>query len=154
MAGKHNPYYERTYLWDATQTTYAGAPVVMSSSTDEMVTVPAGTSADVIFGIASEDAGPAAFASAVNEKVVAVQWAGNAQMYAKGAITRGQRVKVGPTITITPAGYTQPITINTAQAATQATAGSQPYPILGVATNSTSQDGDIIYVWLQQGAMY
>lgn len=154
MAGQHNPNYTRTWVWDTTQTTYAGAPVVGSASTDDMVTNPAGTNADVIIGVALEDAGPAAYMSAANEKVVAVQWLGVAKMYAKGAITRMTPVKIGPTITLTPAGYTQPITIYTAQQATKAAAGAQPYPVIGVAMNSTAQDGDIVYVLLQPGAQY
>lgn len=154
MAGQWLPFGARTFKWDTTATTYKGSPVVMSTSADDTVTNPAGTNADVIIGVAAEDAGPSAYGIAATQKVIAVTLFGVVPMFAKGSITRGAMVKIGPTITLTPIGAPQAETLYTAQSLTKASAGNQPYPALGVAMNNTSQDGDIVYVLLQPGAMF
>lgn len=157
-ATNYTPFGPNTFNWDTTVTTYRGAPVVYKGSTLSYgVTNPAGTSADVIAGVATIDAGPGvpAFeAPAANITAIPVQEYGVIAMFAKGTINPGNVVKIGPTISTTPAGYTTAITVYTAQAATQATAGAQPYPVLGVAVTGSSADGDIVYVRLIPGMYF
>lgn len=148
MSGFMKVLPDRTYLWDTTVTTYAHAPVVMKGSTPNTVTNPAGTSADQIIGFAQEDAGPSAPLQAANATSVPVQYFGVVQAYAKGTIHTGGLVKIGPTIVITPAGYTSAITVYTVVAATQTAAAAQPYPIVGRAESESSADGDLIYISL------
>lgn len=153
MPQVRNPVPAGTYLWNTAHSVYAGCPVVQSGTTDE-IDLPAGTSADRIVGIALEDAGPAALAQAATQQVIAVQELGIARCYAKGAITAGNVVKVGTTISVTPAGYSAAVTMQTVSAATQAAAGAQPAPVVGIAQNTTANDGDIVYVRLQPGMFF
>lgn len=153
MAGQSKPLPDRTFLWNTAVTTYAGAPVVISTVANT-VTNPAGTAADIIVGIAQEDAGPLAPIQAVNAQSLAVQYFGTARCVAKGTINVGNAVKIGPTISITPAGYTSAITIYTVQAATQTVAGSQPYPIVGWAETPSAADGTYVFVRLDLNATY
>jgi hypothetical protein len=154
-ATDYTPITPNSYYWDTTVTTYRGSPVVVKPTGNNpyMVTNPAGTSADIIVGVAEMDAGPGVPAAyepqAANVDVITVKEVGVVAMYAKGAITQGQMVKIGPAISVTPAGYPSPITVYTAQAATQTAAGAQPYPVLGIAITNASQDGDVVYVLLR-----
>lgn len=157
MSGIWTPIPTRAYLWDTAVSTFKGCPVVMSSTADQ-VTNPARDNTDVIVGIADEDAGPAGFASSVTEKLIAVRLFGVVACYAKGAITAGTYVKVGATISALPtmsgASYTANATLQTVTAATRASAGAQPYPVLGFATTAASADGDIVYIQLTPGAQF
>lgn len=152
----YTPITPNSYYWDTSVTTYRGSPVVakLSGTNPYMVTNPAGSSADIIIGVADMDAGPSVPTlyepDAVSVDVITVKEVGVVAMFAKGTITQGQMVKIGPTISITPAGYPSAITVYTAQAATQTAGGSQPYPVLGIALTNTSADGDIVYVLLRQ----
>jgi len=157
-ASNYTPLPPNSYYWDTTVTAYQGAPVVLKGSGNPyMVTNPAGTAADVIVGIAEVDAGPSvpsSEAEAANITVMGVQEYGVARCYAKGTIHAGNAVKCGPTISITPAGYSAAITVYTVQASTQTAAGSQPFPIVGFAVTESSADGDIVYVRLTPGVSY
>lgn len=151
MAGSWKPVADHTYLWDTASTIFAGCPVV-ASSTNDMVTVPAVAATDHIVGIAQEDAGPSAVGSAINETDIAVQIFGTAKCFGKSGITAGDYLKIAATISVTLNGVSS--TVYPLTTATRATAGSQPVPIVGRAKNSTSADGDIVYVDLMPGATY
>ena len=160
MADRWTPIGPHRMLWDTTTTTFKGCPVVASGTADK-VTNPAVSNADVIIGVADEDAGPNAYGNAANEQLISVHLYGIVQMYAKGAITAGSPVKIGATITAKPylsdtSGnlYAATQTLQTVSALTKATAGSQPYPQVGIAMNTVSADGDIVYVLLTPGAQY
>lgn len=154
-ASQFTPLSPDTFYWDTSVTTYKGAPVVRKGSTAFTATNPAGTSADKIIGVSNEDAGPSAPNQAVNAKAISVsEGPCRVAMYGKGTIHTGDVVKIGPTISITPAGYASAITVYTCQTMAQTTAGSQPYPVLGYADSEGAADGDIVYVKLVNGMYY
>ncbi len=147
------PVPPNTYLWNTAHNIYAGSPVVVSSTAFTADT-PAVWSADVVLGIALEDAGPAALGDAVNKDAITVQEYGTAWCYAKGTIAAGSWVKIGATISVTPPGYASSVTVQTVTAATQTAGGSQPYPMVGRALSASSADGDIVYIELVPGAYF
>lgn len=153
-ASTYTPYSPNSFLWDTTATTYRGAPVVYKN-VGFTVTNPAASSADRIAGVAWQDAGPSAPAQATSVDVITVLQEGVVQMYAKGTINPGDVVKIGPTISITPPGYSSAITVYTAQTVAQTAGGSPPYPVLGIAVGpATSADGDYCYIYLCPGMFF
>ncbi len=154
MPSPWNPFGTHTYLWNTAHTVLAGCPVVVTTTTDQ-VDLPAGTAADVLVGVAAEDAGPNAYGQAAQETTIAVQVYGTVKMYGKASITVGAMVKVASaTINVTPPGYAAAVAVWPVTVATQTAAGSQPFPIVGRARNATTSDGDIVYVDLLIGATY
>ena len=152
-ASQFTPVEPNSYLWTVAHSVFEGCPVV-ATGVAFTVDNPAVSSADIIIGVAVEDAGPAALNDAVNKDVITVQEYGVAKCYAKGAITVGTWLKVGATISVTPPGYASAVTMQTVTAATQAGAGAQPFPMVGIAMSAASADGDIVYVDVKPGSYF